>query len=78
MRDARHTHQGGTDTAEGWVPHLRILTDYGIVDAPVCVNPRVRGTRNDPALAVDEEGNRLFALPGRARMPARRELARAS
>lgn len=54
---------GGTETTEGFIPHIRIVYADGVLNAPVKLDVPKRGTRVLCApLRLD--GNLVYALPG--------------
>lgn len=54
---------GSVETAEGFIPHLRIVTQFGVVEAPVMVaaNDERPGA---PLPKRNAEGHVMYALPG--------------
>lgn len=64
----------GTDTALGFVKHMVVATERGVVKAPVKLEPAGRRGKSCNGLAVgfaglpypkrDENGRLIFALPG--------------
>jgi len=69
-RDNVATPQPGTDTTHGRIPHLRVITSYGAVDAPVAVEPSESRVwlNNGSAVTLrpkmNEHGRYLHVLPG--------------
>lgn len=54
---------GGTETTEGFIPHLRIIYADGVLNAPVMLDVPKRGTR--VLCAPQRRGDKLvYALPG--------------
>lgn len=71
-RDSVRTPQPGTDTTHGRIPHLKVVTPYGVVEAPVSVEVLPSEDRlklkNGDALRLrprmNEFGRYLHVLPG--------------
>jgi len=70
MRSAQHRikrtfKQNATETSEGFIPHLEICGDFGIIHAPVCIVPGLRGWKGDPMpMPMRRDGKLVYALPG--------------
>lgn len=64
----RCTHRGGTETAEGFIAHTRMVLDACVVDAPVRVWPRLRAKSSYgeelPIPERTDDGRLVYALPG--------------
>lgn len=57
----------GTETREGYIPHLQVTTAGGVIRAPVKIVLRKTIINGGPAMAVDpvRQGDALvYALPG--------------
>lgn len=54
---------GGTETTEGFIPHLRIIYADGVLNAPVMLDVPKRGTRALCA-SLRRDGKLAYALPG--------------
>lgn len=63
----------GTETADGFVRHLRVHHDAGIIDAPVKLRSAAPGERSNGRIAVNRESLPFplrrgaayaYALPG--------------
>lgn len=54
---------GSVETAEGFIPHLRVITPFGVVEAPVMVaaNDERPGA---PSPVRNPEDQLMYALPG--------------
>lgn len=68
MRSAQHRtkrtfKQNATETSEGFIPHLEICGDFGLIHAPVCVMPHLRGWKGD-LMPMRKDGKLVYALPG--------------
>ena len=58
----------GTETVHGRIPHLRVVTSYGLVDAPVAVEILAVDPNQWPYIRLrpkmDASGRYLHVLPG--------------
>jgi hypothetical protein len=61
------TMAGGTETAEGIIPHYRLPDG---LDAPVRVIVSLRGSTDAPMPERDSRGRLVYALPGGGRFAA--------
>lgn len=61
------THTGATLTVEGYIPHIEVFTDAGIIHAPVKVTGEMRRDRNEKIpmpVPLRRDGRLVYALPG--------------
>lgn len=73
-RDRVQSPAPGTDTTHGRIPHLKVVTSYGVVEAPVSVDlVRVQNGPDDYYLGLrprmNEFGRYLHVLPGGMLVP---------
>jgi hypothetical protein len=61
------TEPTGTRTLQGWVPHLELYTDHGLLHCPVRVVTSRRDINHLPLPERDERGNPIYAMPGGGR-----------
>lgn len=75
MRNTGHTTVGATATAEGWIAHIEVFADCGIVHAPVKLAmqagklQRAKGDGFgswDIPIPMRRDGRLVYALPGGA------------
>jgi hypothetical protein len=58
------TATGYVETSEGMIAHLRLVTPYGMLDAPVRIVPGLVDTSGAPVPYRTAAGQLVFALPG--------------
>ncbi len=59
-----------TNTTEGPIPHLAVMTEYGVIQLPVVVIVSFRDPQSLPVPVRDEHNRLLYALPGGGRYVA--------
>ena len=68
---APRTNPAGTETSEGYIPHLEVFTDHGIIHAPVKLRTESGAVVTNWtdggyrfAVPLRRDGALVFALPG--------------
>lgn len=59
----------GTDTREGFIPHLRLAYDGGVIEAPVKIELPIKRGEHLPHTKI-RDGKRVYALPGGGELAA--------
>lgn len=67
MRSAQHRvsrtfKQNATETSEGFIPHLAIVMDFGVIHASVCVVPGLHASKGY-LIPLRKNGKLVYALP---------------
>lgn len=57
------TEHNGTRTLQGWIPHLRWRSPYGITQCPVRVEVARHDVDSLPLPCYDRKGNLRYVLP---------------